>query len=79
MNFDLENTRRSLIAMREKFGADTPEGHRCSNLVEQLQNYAGATGEQKAHLEKSISQQMEKLSKLSSGTATNADSRDPAA
>lgn len=75
MNFDLENTRRNLIAMREKFGANTPAGHRCSNLVEQLQNYASATGEQKAHLEKSISHQMADLAKLSSGAAKNAEDR----
>lgn len=37
MNFDLENTRRDLIALRVKHGAESPIGHRCSNLVELLQ------------------------------------------
>lgn len=37
MNLDLENTRRALIARRVAAGADTPEGHTCSNLVEQLE------------------------------------------
>lgn len=35
--FDLEDTRRKLIARRSRVGANTPEGHTCSNLVEQLQ------------------------------------------
>lgn len=33
----LEQTRRDLIVMREAYGADTPVGHRCSNIVELLQ------------------------------------------
>ncbi len=37
MNFDLENTRRSLIALRVKHGADSPIGHRASNIVELFQ------------------------------------------
>lgn len=37
MNFDLENTRRDLIAMRNRHGAETPKGHACSNAIEQLQ------------------------------------------
>lgn len=61
MNFDHENTRRELIAMRVKFGAKTPRGHACSNLIEQLDNYRTAIGEQKAHLERSIAIQMKRL------------------
>lgn len=38
MNFDLENARRDLIALRDAHGADTPMGHRCSNLIEMIQN-----------------------------------------
>jgi hypothetical protein len=37
-NFDMENTRRELISLRVKFGADTPAGHACSNLIEQMEN-----------------------------------------
>lgn len=37
MNFDLEDTRRDLIAMRTKHGADTPIGHRCSNIIGQVE------------------------------------------
>lgn len=36
-NRDLENTRRDLIALRVAHGADTPIGHRCSNIIELLQ------------------------------------------
>lgn len=34
--FDLEDTRRDLIAMRNRHGANTPKGHACSNVIEQL-------------------------------------------
>lgn len=42
--FDLKTTRRGLIALRNAHGADTPIGHRCSNLVELLQMPELATG-----------------------------------
>jgi hypothetical protein len=62
--FDLENTRRQLIALRSKLGADTPAGHRCSNLVEQLDAMRTAEGDQRAHLAKSIGQQTADLARL---------------
>jgi hypothetical protein len=65
MNFDLENTRRELISLRVKLGADTPAGHRCSNLVEQLEHYRTAEGEQREHLAKNIAAQMKELTDLS--------------
>lgn len=34
--FDLEDTCRNLIARRVRDGADSPDGHTCSNLVELL-------------------------------------------
>lgn len=34
---EIEQTRRELIALREKHGADSPIGHRCSNIVELIQ------------------------------------------
>lgn len=34
---DLEATRCGLINIRDRRGADTPPGHRCSNAVEILQ------------------------------------------
>lgn len=36
MTFDLENTRRALIALRVKHDAASPIGHRTSNIVELL-------------------------------------------
>jgi hypothetical protein len=41
MTFDLEDTRRKLIARRRRDGADSRDGHTCSNLVEQLPNLPG--------------------------------------
>lgn len=38
MDLDFENTRRDMIALRVKYGADTPIGHRCSNIIEGLKN-----------------------------------------
>jgi hypothetical protein len=65
MNLDLEDTRRKLIAMRAKLGADTPAGHRCSNLVEQLENMrTAASKEQRGHLSKGIQRQMAELTDL---------------
>jgi hypothetical protein len=65
MNLDHEETRRKLIALRSKLGADTPAGHRCSNLVEQLENMrTAASAEQRGHLAKSIHRQMTELTEL---------------
>lgn len=33
----IEDTRRDLIALRVKHGAESPIGYRCSNLVELMQ------------------------------------------
>jgi len=62
--FDLEDRRRELIALRVKLGAKTPAGHRCSNLVEQLEHFRTAEGEQRAHLAKSIQKQLAELTAL---------------
>jgi hypothetical protein len=63
---DIESTRRDLIAMRVKFGALTQIGRRCSNLISQLQNYESAKGKQRANLEKTIREQMDDLTRLTS-------------
>lgn len=59
--FDLENARRELIAKRLAAGADTEIGHRCSNLIEMLENYRTAEGDQKAILAKSIERTLAEL------------------
>lgn len=65
MNLNLEQTRRELIAKRVAAGANTPIGHRCSNLVELLDNYATAEGEdQREHISKNIRRQMAELAGL---------------
>jgi hypothetical protein len=60
------HARRQLIAKRVAAGADTPIGHRCSNLVELLDNYAKVESEeQRANIEASIRKQMADLARLS--------------
>lgn len=61
MSFDIESTRRDLITMRNKHGADTPVGHRISNLIEQCENLRTATGDQRTHLIASIEQSMTEI------------------
>lgn len=57
----IEDIRRELIAMRNKHGAETPVGHRISNLIEQCDNLRFATGDQREHLIKSIELSMTEL------------------
>lgn len=54
----IDATRRQLIATRVKHGANTPIGHRCSNIVELLES--GATPGM-------IAKQMNDLDRLLSG------------
>ena len=53
-----------LIAMRARFGAHTPAGHRCSNLIEMLSSMKTATGDQRAGLARNIADQMADLERL---------------
>lgn len=60
--FDPVDARRNLIAKRVAAGADSPIGHRCSNLTVLLDNYAKAESEeQRAHIEAGIRKQMAEL------------------
>lgn len=59
--FDPVNVRRGLIAKRVSAGAETPIGHRCSNLVELLDNYGKSDGKQREHIEANIRKQMADL------------------
>ena len=63
-DFDLKAIRKQLTALRTRHGADSPVGHRCSNLIEQLKNYEEATGEQRQELEKNIAKSVADLAKL---------------
>jgi len=73
--FDLEDTRRRLIALRDKHGADTPAGHRCSNIIEQLQNMRAAEGDQRRHLVKGVREQTAELADLTAGSEPYAEDR----
>lgn len=72
-DFDLPTIRKQLDAMRAKHGADSPIGHRYSNLIEQLKSYQRATGldgdpfmtsDQRVALEKNITKSVADLAKL---------------
>jgi len=64
MDMDLENTRRELLAVRTKHGAETAIGHRCSNLLGMLDNMKTATGDQRSGLAKNIADQMADMERL---------------
>jgi hypothetical protein len=55
---------KQLDALRLQHGANTPIGHRCSNLIGQLENYETATGDQRKDLQKFISKSVADLAKL---------------
>lgn len=68
MTDDFKQTRRDLIALRKKHGADSPIGHRCSNLLEQTENYAKETDrDARKRLAAGIERQMAGLSALRRG------------
>lgn len=58
-----------LIAKRVFYGPDTPIGHRCSNVVELLDNRRGAAGDQLTHIDANISKQLSELETLCAETA----------
>lgn len=63
--FDLETTRRDLIAMRLKHGAKSAIGFRCSNIIELLQTHEITSSPYiQAELVKNIKQQMADLAAL---------------
>lgn len=65
-DFDLPAIRTSLIKARDQHGAMTPAGHRCSNILEQLESLAKTTDrDQRAKLERDIQIQMADLAALS--------------
>lgn len=61
---NLEDTRRELIGIRVKYGAESPIGHRCSNLIEQMQNLEGGSRAQQAALKRLMPQAMADLQRL---------------
>lgn len=63
-DFDGPKIRKHLEAMRRQHGADSPIGNRCSNLVQQLENHATATGQRRKDLERHIAKSVEDLARL---------------
>lgn len=63
-DFDLMTVRKRLNAMRNRYGAQSQVGGRCSNLIEQLKNYPHTAGDQRERLEKFIAKSVEDLAKL---------------
>lgn len=57
--------RRRLDAIRAWHGADTPTGHRCSNLIEMLKNYETAPPDLRQDLKKFIADSVADLARLS--------------
>ena len=63
-DFDLKAIRKQLTSLRTRHGADSPVGHRCSNLIEQLKNYPTLPMEQRLALRKNIAKSVADLAKL---------------
>ena len=63
-DFDLKAIRKQLTALRTRHGADSPVGHRCSNLIEQLKNYPTLPMEQRTALRNNIAKSVADLAKL---------------
>ncbi|MDB5607756.1 MAG: hypothetical protein JWP25_4656 [Bradyrhizobium sp.] len=63
-DLDPHAVRASLDALRAKHGADTPIGHRCSNLIEQLKNLRGARVYVRGILEENIAKSVADLERL---------------
>jgi uridine kinase len=61
-SLDVHAVRKQLDALRAKHGADTPIGHRCSNLIEQLKQYPILPpGDYRDQLARLIAQSVEDL------------------
>lgn len=63
----MESIRRDMTAIREAHGADSEIGHRCSNIVELIQELQGATGEQREAVMANIQKQAADLQRLRAG------------
>ena len=62
---DFAQIRLDLLAQRRKVGADTPIGHRCSNIAEQIENYLKCEpGTNRLKLRNLIGQQMRDIRRL---------------
>ena len=78
-DFDPDAIRKQLVALRTRHGVDSPVGHRCSNLLGQLENLAlypaDSKMEHRKDLEKLIAKSVADLASLSSGGTSHAEER----
>jgi hypothetical protein len=63
--------RAGILVKRRQFGADSPAGHRCSNIDEILQNREKATGDQLIRLDANLAAQVAELADLSNAPGRN--------
>jgi len=66
---NLAERRSQLTVLRAKHGSDTPIGHRCSNILEQLEHWATAEGERKVMLGKNIEKQIAEMEQIRTQTS----------
>lgn len=60
----MEDTRRELIALRNKHGATSAIGARCSNIIELVQNAEAISGADRERCIRFIGRQMDGLQRL---------------
>ena len=65
-----------LIAKRTFYGAKTPIGHRCSNVVELLGERRQATGDQLTHIDANLAKQLSELETLCAAAAIEPEQRE---
>lgn len=63
-DFEPAKIRKHLTALRKQYGADSPVGNRCSNLIGQLDFLPKTAGDHRKGLEKNIADQVADLARL---------------
>jgi len=66
---DLAERRSQLTQLRAAHGFDSPTGRRCSNVLEMLEHWATAEGEQKVMLGKNIEKQIAEMEQIRTQTS----------
>jgi len=68
---DLAERRSQLTQLRAAHGYDSKIGRRCSNVLEQLEHWAEATGARKIALGKNIEKQMAEMEQIQGDAQVN--------
>jgi len=66
---NLAERRSQLTQLRAAHGYDSPTGHRCSNILEQLEHWDDAEGERKIVLGKNIEKQIAEMEQIRTQTS----------